>query len=564
MSHQLESPREPITEARLAKLRRIPFFKELPDDVLSHIANHLKREQYYKDQDIFAQDEDGDAMYLIESGQVAIINVTPTGEEHVLVYHGPGSFFGEMALLLDQQRSATARVTLDAEVLILYKDDLNQLLGEFPTIALSLSRELSRRLSFTNRNPVVTKVYDLSALIADDVIPLAESLAQQTQGNVLILRLTNRGVKPDHPNITTMEAPPDLTPDNLAALLSAKVEEYNWVLVHLSPRPDDLSLKAIELADITIVLGAARPAWQAVLVSRKHWQIKLGDNVIASLARRMARRQVGLALSSGAARGLAHIGVLKVLQEAQIPIDMMAGTSAGALFGGFYATGMSIERLIDFATRLQNKWKFTDGLWDIELPPRHGFLRGDRVKNFLRQFIGNVSFADLKIPMHIVATDAISGEEVVFSEGVLVDAIRASMSIVGLFHPAQVGGRYLIDGAATTPIPAHILTERGADIIIASSVIPSLEDRLQRKSLKHEGRLPSILGLVIGMQEIMESEIIKTRTNPAHIMICPAVETYSTTDFVHAVDCIKLGEAAAHHMLDQIKQALTPTPRPRA
>jgi NTE family protein len=111
----------------------------------------------------------------------------------------------------------------------------------------------------------------------------------------------------------------------------------------------------------------------------------------------------------------------------------------------------------------------------------------------------------------------------------------------------------LIDGGAVNPVPTSVLAERGADVIIASSVIPSLEDRLQRKALKREGKVPNLMGVLLGMMETMESEIIKTRMNPADIVICPAVEVYSAMEFERARDFIRLGEEAAYRALDQIK-----------
>src|SRR5205814_10431523 len=133
-----------------------------------------------------------------------------------------------------------------------------------------------------------------------------------------------------------------------------------------------------------------------------------------------ARKQVGLALSSGSARGIAHIGVLKVLQESRIPIDMLAGTSAGALFGGLYAAGLGIDDLVAFALLLHRKSSLRGGLWDFQFPPRSGLIKGDRTVNFIKQFLGDKRIEDLSMPFHVVATDVVSGDEVVFSSGPLV------------------------------------------------------------------------------------------------------------------------------------------------
>jgi NTE family protein len=284
---------------------------------------------------------------------------------------------------------------------------------------------------------------------------------------------------------------------------------------------------------------------------------------IDPLARRIARKSVGLALSSGNARGIAHIGVLKVLEEAKVPIDIMAGTSAGALFGSLYASGMTIDELRMFARELHKKSRLTAGLWDFALPPRSGLIKGNQTIAYLKQFLGNKRFEDLKVPMHVVAADVLSGEQSVFSEGPIAEAVRASISVVGVFAPAKVGSRYFIDGGAVNPVPTSVLAERGADLIIASSVIPSLEDRLTRKAIKREGKVPNLLGVLMSMMEVMESEMIRTQMNPANVVVRPQVEIYSGMDFERVDEFIRLGEDAAYRSLDQIKQLFQTKPNER-
>ncbi|MEP7199351.1 MAG: patatin-like phospholipase family protein, partial [Chloroflexota bacterium] len=553
----MSAPREIIT-TNLPNLLRIPFFSGLPEDILTAIAAKLRREHYVKDDVVFVQGGLGNAMYVIESGQVAVV-LQGESEEKILSYLGPGSFVGEMALLLGERRSATVRVTIDADLLVLHKSDLDDLLLQYPTIALTFSRELSRRLSFTDHRPVIVKAFNIVAIIGGPVDVLAESIVRQTGGRVLVIKLEGANFLPSlngrqSVNVRIIESPPVMTSSGLAELLSTQVDQYDWILMYMFPRATEVTLKAMELADITVQMGQSSGTWRQVLAARKHWIVSDAPSEIDPLARRIARKAVGLALSSGSARGIAHVGVLKVLHAEKIPIDLIAGTSAGALFGALYAAGMSIDELIGFALQLHSKTKLMGGLWDFAIPPRSGLIKGHRTTNYLRQFLGNKRFEDLKLPMHIVATDVLSGEEVIFSEGPLVDAVRASISVIGVFAPAKVGSRYLIDGGAVNPVPTSVLAERGADVIIASSVIPSLEDRLQRKQLKREGRVPNVMGVLLGMMEVMESEIIKTRMNPANIVIRPQVELYSAQEFGRAKEFIQLGEEAAYRALDQVKQ----------
>ncbi|MFQ6014970.1 MAG: patatin-like phospholipase family protein [Anaerolineae bacterium] len=540
-------------------LRRIPFFAALPDDILAAIGQKLHLEHHRKDDIVFHEGGPGDALYLIESGQVEVV-IKQNGEEKILSYLGPGAFFGEMALLLGERRSATVRVVIDADLFVLRKSDFDELLAQYPPIALTFSRELSRRLIFTDRHPTIRDEYNIVALVGDKVGELALSLAQQTGQRVLLFDLG--GLPPsldtarwgEH-DVTIMDAESTayLRRGGLAESLGTLVERFKWVFLCIPPRKGEISAKAMELADVTVQIGEPVPQWKQVLAQTKHWIVPDTPAAIDRLARRIARRVVGLALSSGSARGIAHIGVLRVLEEEGIPVDMIAGTSAGALFGSLYAAGLSLDEITAFTKELPGKVSLRGGLWDFNLPPRSGLIKGKRTLNYLRQYLGDMTFDDLQLPFFVVATDILSGEEVVFDSGPVVEAVRASISVIGVFDPAPVSGRYLIDGGAVNPVPTSVLEEKGADIIIASSVIPSLEERIHRQQQLREGRSPGFIGVILSMMEIMESEIIGSRIHTANVLIKPAVEMYSGLDFEKADELIREGGKAARQELDKIK-----------
>jgi len=188
----------------------------------------------------------------------------------------------------------------------------------------------------------------------------------------------------------------------------------------------------------------------------------------------LSRKKVGLALGGGAARGLAHIGVLEVLEKEGIPIDMIAGTSAGAAIGALYAEGKDTSRIKDLV--LDIKWWRLAPLVDLALP-KTGFIGGRKVKELLKLMIGDIEFGDLKIPLACVAADIMTGEEVVIKEGSVLEAVRASISIPVVFTVAKWRGRYLVDGGLVNPVPVSVLKRMGADFIIAVNVIPALNAR---------------------------------------------------------------------------------------
>ena len=191
-----------------------------------------------------------------------------------------------------------------------------------------------------------------------------------------------------------------------------------------------------------------------------------------SLIRR--RRAVGLALGEGAARGLAHIGVLQVLHNAKIRIEYIAGTSAGALVGGLYAAGLSPEVMKRLVTR--DRFKTLNKIF-MPTFPHGGLFDGKRVSDFIGTIVGERTIEELKIPFAAVATDFITGDEVILRSGLLKEAIRASTCIPGVFSPPWLGDHLLCDGALVNPVPVDVVRKMGADIVIAVNLTPTLRLR---------------------------------------------------------------------------------------
>lgn len=175
------------------------------------------------------------------------------------------------------------------------------------------------------------------------------------------------------------------------------------------------------------------------------------------------RKKIGLALGSGSSRGWAHIGVLKALEEAHIPIDYIAGTSIGAWVGAAYACG-ELNNLEKFVLELD--WKTVLSYFDVTFP-RRGLLDGNKIYHLISQHILKQNIEDLNIPFCCVATDLLTGHEVRFYTGNLVEAVRASISLPGIFTPLEKDGMYLVDGGLVNPVPVNVVKDFGADVIIA-------------------------------------------------------------------------------------------------
>jgi NTE family protein len=274
----------------------------------------------------------------------------------------------------------------------------------------------------------------------------------------------------------------------------------------------------------------------------------------------MSRKKVGLALGGGAARGIAHIGVLEVLAANNIPIDMVAGTSAGAIAGAVFAQGKKTAELKKMA--LDWDWKQRAQAIDLALP-HSGLIAGGRIKKLLRSVIGDVDFKDLKIPFTCVSTDIMTGEEVVMDSGPVLEAVRASISMPIIFAVVKHGGRHLVDGGLVNPVPVSVLKNMGADFVIAVNVTPRLDHPAQmvrldekRLNIKPPTKEPNLFSVMMKFFSITNSQIVKASMSGADVVIEPRMAGISMADFSQAKRCIMEGVMSAIDAVLEIKRRL--------
>jgi NTE family protein len=536
-------------------LKTIPLFRNLEDADLELISTYLHKESYPKGTIVFKKGDFGDTMYLVESGQVAVVG--DEGQE-TIAFMGPGSFVGEISLLLAQPRTAALQVMLDAELWALSKEELDQLMATRPIIAVEMLRELSKRLvTTTQRKKRLTRPRRITAVFGLKGLELAHAIYAQLKTPVAVVPLPNATSPLDIPanRAVMVMGNTDLTEASLAERLSYQIEVFKHIVILLPQQYDPLADKAIDLADTVVSIGRS-PAWFSPTgQKRDFWVVGGSAAELARLARRLINRTIGLALSSGGSRGLAHIGVLKVLIEENIPVDMVAGTSAGALFGSLYALGWNAEQLVGFADELKAATKLSN--WDFNFPPRTALVKGKIARDkLIANWVENKDFEDTLTPIYIVAADAYTGEEVVFDSGPLADAIRASLSIPILTEAWHYLGRYLLDGGIVNPLPASVLRERGADIIIGSSVVQPMGQSYRGDLHK----MPNIMQVISNMFSAMEAEVIGRQLPLIDVLIQHNVSANHALDFDQAAALIELGEESARQMLPAIKEALEATP----
>lgn len=254
----------------------------------------------------------------------------------------------------------------------------------------------------------------------------------------------------------------------------------------------------------------------------------------------MGNPKIGLVLGAGGARGMAHLGVLKVLEERGIRPDCIAGSSMGSLVGVLYANGLNLSMLERLATHLRRKH------WLDMTVPKLGFVAGEKVKQLIRLLTHGKNLEDLSPPVAVVATDLERGERVVFRTGPIDQAVRASMSIPGIFVPESIDGRLYVDGAVTDRLPVDVAREMGADFIIAVDVTPfQLSTRIQ-----------SIFDVIAQTIDILEKEANRSRVLQADVVISPDVGRFSSTAFTDIGEIIAEGEKAARAAIDEIEEKL--------
>lgn len=262
-------------------------------------------------------------------------------------------------------------------------------------------------------------------------------------------------------------------------------------------------------------------------------------------------KKIGLALGSGGPRGLAHIGVIKALKENDIPIDIIAGSSAGALIGGLFASLGSIKKVEEIAKQLTYK-----DLVSVfsEMGASSGIFKGDKIESYLNNILKNKNIESLNIPFVAVATDINTGESVNISSGNLAKAIRASSSIPTLVSATNLNGKYLVDGGASNPVPVHIAKTLGADITIAVNldVYNYIDTSFPLKRI-------GVRDMGVAALKMLRSNLSNELCKEADITITPDVANVSSINivrFVHGDSIIEAGYEAAKNSIPKIKKIL--------
>jgi NTE family protein len=500
-------------------------------------------------------------------------------------------------------------------------------------LALSLKKETHKSVVIADILPVdkihslprrmgilEQKIFDLSKTFADNSVLLKDFIVESKFGVDLLCFYYD----PEN----------ELCVRRLVGALSSLVNDYHYIvldlpslmdrnilsilnqsdIIHLLSGPDDLDLKKthnltkrlidefdfqedkIKMVINEYKLSKITPIEQVQILGRSIFAtlpriefestdrlvLDNPDSEYSRAVRRIARyigeSMVGLVLGVGVGYGFCHIGVLKVIEEEKIPIDIISGSSIGSLIAALWAIGKTSGEILEITSEFKEP-KHIWGLVDFTIP-QLGFLKGHKLHKFLKKHLGEKTFYDVRLPLKIIASDVKRKEPRVLDKGLLIDAVMASCAMPGVFKPFRFKEDLLFDGGVTNPLPTEALFNMGVQKIIAVNVTPSREDILrQYERLKDDMKLSlsevikkrrwfnlgnyfknsfgtNILDIIFSSVEILQSEVAKKEAQLADVVLHPDTSGLNWLELHKAKEFAKRGEEEARKNLDKIWQLI--------
>ena len=251
--------------------------------------------------------------------------------------------------------------------------------------------------------------------------------------------------------------------------------------------------------------------------------------------------KIALVLGAGSSKGFAHIGVLKILESNKIPIHMIVGTSVGSVIGSLYAYGHNAFELQKLSFSIEK-----GDIVDLTIPD-NGFIKGEKLEEFVNKTLKYTPIEKLKIPFYAVATDIQNGQEIVFGRGNTGQAVRASCSIPGVFRPVKIGDKMYVDGGVVSPVAVDAAKRFGADIVIAVDISTEVEQTLPGNTVE----------TILQSLNIMYSKLASVQLSQANVVIKPKVGYIGSADFSKRHEAILEGEKAALEALPKIMEIVT-------
>jgi len=576
-------------------------FSELSVSQLKLIFDLGVVREYRKGEIIYHQNQDVTSLYILLSGKVVTFSVVDGKEKQLEVLHR-GKIFGIISLMTGSTHSVTAKGLFDSLILEIPHQNFKILMERIPILAFYFSKILAKRVKARSgrkevfENKVIGFVcpedFNLNTSFGND---FAKVFREHTGRRIRVIEIGDRPFTTLREDCSFFHSQ-EIDRRKWALTISEVMERYSYVLLIININDPHSIFRFLTQVDIIIFLAFrnALSLKKAALFIKKMMKIFklkaedlkvivvddrplefgevkkiLGCDVFGTLSigvrsvhrqslirfvRTLGNMQVGLVLGSGGALGISHIGVIEMLEENNIPIDIVCGSSVGALVAALWVSGYTPSEMKDIAYRFKEKNPFFS-LRDINVPTRSIF-KGKRFEKMLDELFGEKTFQSVNRPLRIVSFEFWSKKEMIMKEGKLKDAVRASCSFPGIFSPLIKGEYLLLDGGILQPLPVSVLVHEGIPKIIAVSLSAAYSDAAylqKKKSIFSRLRL-NILDFVFGSIESMQAQLIKYSSLYADEVLCPRVEDLNWMEVSNINELIQRGRNAVAERIESIKE----------
>lgn len=551
-----------------AFLRNVPVLAALSDEHLAEVGDRVTEVHVRAGEWIMREGDPADSMFIVRSGRVEVIDEGPP--EALIRILRRGDVLGELALLRQGTRSASARAQRNSELLELGRTEFEQLIQDAPNFALGLTRAMGAQLA-ASRSPIIAASpprtiavvgLDPGAQVSDVVDRLTTALSKHGSaacvdgGELATIDQAERDA--DRVVLRTGTDPDDAWTDLC-------VREADLVLALTTGSPERKWMSRATTLHGCELLVVGPPATDEVIERLQPREVRVVEApsdtgaALDQLARRIAGRALGIVLSGGGARALAHLGVLEVLRGEGFAFDRVGGVSLGGLIAAATAAGFSVNGIND---TFEIGFVKTNPSNDF-VPPAYSLIRGGKTRRLLREAFGERRIEELPLRFFCLSCDLVARDVVVHRTGSVTDAVYASLAIPGVFPPVVSDGRLLVDGGVLDNLPVATMSRTGEGPVIAvdvtgrtgqfgrsSRAVPERLSRPIRRVLTgSEIEIPRLGETIVRTLTVGSIDTVAAARLHADLMIGPRVDGIGLMDWKAFRRVVDLGRQAAREAL---------------
>ena len=541
----------------------LPLLSNLSLEEKVFISNRSQITEYNKGDMIYEKNASKDNVYIIITGKVELFDKKDiTGRKKTISILRKGDYFGLISMLTGKKHTCFAKALESVKILKIDDRSFSEILDKIPALSSYISKTLSRRIKTTYakekkiyENKVIAVFCSNRESTASKYSKLLKENIQECSNKKVVCLTLNKEIN------SKSFVNKKVNEHNCIPLLDEYSSKYDYVIVDLPRESSDTVKKVLKYAD-SIHLIERKEYVDAEIKKLNNLDIEsqqikyvpinlISNNRVKAIARNETSTAVGIALGSGGALALAQIGVLQVLEREGVSLDMIAGTSMGAIIGSFYAAGYKAKEIQKMFQEFKSKSK-AYGLFDIGLSKR-AFVKGKNIRKFLKKYLGDLKFEETKIPLRVIACDIQTRQEHIISTGKVVDAVMASIAIPGIIEPfVTKEGKVLVDGGIITPLGVNVLALEGISRVIAVNSMPSPQDKMKNLSTDQ-----FIFDIMVNSFYSMQYMIGKYVGEHADIYIHPILEDTAWHEFFRVNEFVLCGRENAYKKIDQIKDMIS-------